>query len=284
MAWIIVTAVLLLLIFLHFFQVAPYFIRRKRDYSAFRAEAFAHRGLHDAKNGIPENSLAAFRRAKEKGYGVELDVFLTADGHMVVHHDRSLKRICGTDRNIDQMTLEEVRTLRLSGTDERIPTLDEVLSLIDGKIPIIIEMKSDQGKMSRMLPAVLHERMERYHGPYCVESFDPFMLHWYKKHAPKVIRGQLCYEAWRQPGNRFTLFTFLYSHLIMNWLSRPDFLAYEYQSRGNLTFRLVSRLFRPLLVAWTVRDPETYRQLKSLYDWQIFEGFEPALWQERKGD
>ena len=148
MAWGIIAAVFLLLIFAYIFQVAPFFIKRKRDFSPFKVQAYAHRGLHDVSAGIPENSLAAFRRAKEKGYGVELDVFLTSDGHMVVHHDRSLKRICGMDRNIDQMTLEEVRALTLSGTDERIPTLDEVLSLIDGKIPMIIEMKSDRGPMA----------------------------------------------------------------------------------------------------------------------------------------
>lgn len=275
MIWIIIAAILMLLVFPYLFQIAPYFIKRKRDYSAFKVTAFAHRGLHDADNGIPENSLSAFRRAKEKGYGVELDVFLTADQQLVVHHDRSLKRICGTDRNIDQMTLEEIKALTLSGTDEKIPTLDEVLSLIDGKIPIIIEMKSDRGKMARALPPILHKRMQQYSGPYCVESFDPVTTLWYKRHAPEVIRGQLGYDAQRMEGARPTLFTLLFAHLFMNLLSRPDFLAYEYRSRGNFTFRLVRRLFRPLLVAWTVRDQETYDQMKAIYDWQIFEGFEP---------
>lgn len=275
MAWGIIAAVFLLLIFAYIFQVAPFFIKRKRDFSPFKVKAYAHRGLHDVSAGIPENSLAAFRRAKEKGYGVELDVFLTSDGHMVVHHDRSLKRICGMDRNIDQMTLEEVRALTLSGTDERIPTLDEVLSLIDGKIPMIIEMKSDRGPMACALPPVLHARMQQYQGPYCVESFDPFMLHWYKKHAPQVIRGQLCYDQRRMEGKYESLFMLFYAHMPMNLLSRPDFLAYEYRSRRNFSFRLVSCLFRPLLVAWTVRDQQTYNQLQSTFDWQIFEGFEP---------
>ena len=191
MTWAIIAAILLVILLSYLFQVAPYFMKRKRNYSPFKTWAFAHRGLHDEKKGIPENSLAAFAKAKEKGYGIELDVFLTSDQQLVVHHDRSLKRICGTDRNIDQMTLEEVKAFFLSGTDEKIPTLDEVLSLIDGKIPMIIEMKSDRGKMARALPPILHEKMQRYHGPYCVESFDPYMLQWYKKHAPQVIRGQL---------------------------------------------------------------------------------------------
>lgn len=275
MIWAIIAAVLLILLLAYLFQVAPCFIRRKRDYSLFKTTAFAHRGLHDEKMGIPENSLAAFAKAKEKGYGIELDVFMTADQQLVVHHDRSLKRICGTDRNIDQMTLEEVKKFSLSGTDEKIPTLDEVLSLIDGKIPMIIEMKTDRGKITKELPPILHERMQRYQGPYCVESFDPYMLQWYKKHAPQVIRGQLCLDQRRMEGKYESLFMFFYSHMPMNFLSRPDFLAYEYQSRKNFTFRLVSRIFRPLLAAWTVRDQETYDQMKSIYDWQIFEGFEP---------
>jgi len=275
MVWGIITAVILLLLFSYLFQVAPYFIKRKRDYSPFKVTAFAHRGLHDEKAGIPENSLAAFQRARDKGYGIELDVFLTADQQLVVHHDRSLKRICGTDRNIDQMTLEEVKALKLSGTDEKIPTLDEVLSLIDGRIPIIIEMKSDRGKMARALPPILHNRMQQYSGPYCVESFDPYMLLWYKKHVPQVIRGQLCFDQRLMEGKYESLFTLFYSHLPMNLLSRPDFIAYEYRSRKNFTFRLVRRLFRPLLVAWTVRDRETYHQMESIFDWQIFEGFEP---------
>lgn len=275
MVWVILAAVLALLLFSYIYQVAPYFVKRKRDYSAFRVTAFAHRGLHNAAAGIPENSLAAFQRAKEKGYGVELDVYLTADNHLVVHHDRSLKRICGMDRNIDQMTLEEIRKFSLSGTDEKIPTLDEVLSLIDGRIPIIIEMKSDRGRMARALPPILHQRMQRYQGPYCVESFDPVTLAWYKKYAPEIVRGQLCYDQKKMEGKKKSLFMFFFAHLFMNLLSRPDFLAYEYRSRRNITFRLVAKIFRPLLVAWTIKDQKTYDQMKAIYDWQIFEGFEP---------
>jgi len=266
---------LLLVLAAYLFQIAPYFIKRKQDYSAFEVHAFAHRGLHDMKKGIPENSLAAFRRAKEKGYGIELDVFLTRDRKMVVHHDRSLKRICGQNTLIDQLTLEEIRSLRLSGTEEKIPTLDEVLALVDGKVPLIIEIKSDRGDMRRTLPAMLHDRLKQYSGPYCVESFDPFMLLWYRRHAPQVIRGQLCYDQRLAEGKYSSLFMLFYAHLPMNLLSRPDFLAYEYRSRKNFSFRLVRFLFRPLLVAWTVRDQETYDQMQSQFDWQIFEGFEP---------
>ena len=273
LSWILTAALLLTGCYL--FLIAPNVRKRKLRCPALIGHAYAHRGLHDEKGGIPENSLPAFRRAIIRGYGIELDVHLTRDGKLVVFHDQSLQRMCRDERDICDLSLEEIRALTLGETKEKIPTLDEVLSLVDGRAPLIIELKSDGKWGDCALPAALHERMQAYSGPYCVESFDPMMLRWYKKHAPQVIRGQLAFDQRVIKGEYRHVIMFAASHLLFNCLSRPDFVAYQYQCQKNLSFRVQRALFRPMLAAWTVRSKEDYQALQSQFDLQIFEAFEP---------
>ena len=271
----IVLMIGIVLLGIHLFLTAPNIRRRKVRCPEFLGRDYAHRGLHDGKNGIPENSLPAFRRAVIRGYGIELDVHLTKDGHLVVFHDRSLKRMCDYDGDIDSMTLEEIRLQRLADTQQQIPTLDEVLSLVQGRVPLIIEMKSDAKWGDCALPRALHQRMQTYEGLYCVESFDPLLLRWYKKHAPGVLRGQLAFDPRVVKGDYRHVAIFAAAHLMYNFLSRPDFVAYHHQCQKNISYRMVRAIFRPLLVAWTVRSREEYEALKSQFDLQIFEAFEP---------
>ena len=132
--------ILIVLILLYVFLLIPRLPRR--DMSALTKVDYAHRGLWNAQR--PENSLSAFRSAVDAGYGIELDVHRTKDGVLVVHHDDNLKRVCGVDRRIAQSTLAEVRACHLSGTDEVVPTFDEVLEAVGGRVPLIVELKVEQ--------------------------------------------------------------------------------------------------------------------------------------------
>ena len=234
--------------------------------------AFAHRGLHGG--GIPENSLPAFELAAQKGYGIELDVRLTRDGCLAVHHDPTLKRTCGLDRAISGMRLEEIKACVLGSSGETVPTFQEALACVRGRAPLIVELKT-AGKRNAELARKTYDALCSYGGKWVVESFDPRLMRWFRKNAPQAIRGQLAYDPrLGGPPGKGVGYWFL-ANLLMNCLSRPDFIAYCHETDRNLSFRMVRKLFHPVLVAWTVQSTEQYQKLQSRYDIQIFEGFEP---------
>jgi len=266
---------LLLAAGLYLFCIAPALNGRKKCPSWLRGAMFAHRGLYGMEESIPENSLAAFSKALEMGYGIELDVHLTLDGHLVVHHDRSLRRLCGADGNIDEMSLADLAAFCLQDTEEGIPSLSQVLALIDGKVPLLIEMKYDGGGDHTALPRALFGTMEGYAGPWCVESFDPMMLLWFRRHAPRTPRGQLAFDQKREAGKFTSPLMIISAFLLMNVISRPHFVAYGPGREQNLSCRLVRRLFHPLMGAWTVRTANEFEKLRDQNDLLIFEAFLP---------
>lgn len=231
---------------------------------------YAHRGLWNDEK--PENSMAAFRHAVENGFGIELDVHVTADHQLVVFHDNTLNRVCGTDGRVDDMTLADLRRCRLSGTDEQIPTFEEVLAAVDGRVPLIVELK--HGKRNEELCRLAYETLTRYgHADmWCIESFHPLCVSWFRKHAPEVIRGQLAYGL-RTVKKRKAL-DVIVSTLMFNVLSRPDFVAYRADDEPSIPMRWM-RLCRPSFAAWTVRSQDRMDALRSKYHMQIFEGFVP---------
>ena len=235
---------------------------------------FAHRGMHDAKNAVPENSLAAFRRAIGKGYGIELDVHLAKDGSVIVHHDDSLLRLCGVDRKISETGLDVLAGYCLGETDEKIPTLSQVLKVVHGQVPLLIELKTDRCGDNR-LAARVHEEMQGYLGVWLVQSFDPLQLRWFKKHAPHVLRGQLAFDQGKLPGKKPSFSERMAGHLLFNFLSRPDFISYGYETDKNFSFRVMRAVFHPVLAAWTVRSKKDSEALHETYDAQIFEAFHP---------
>lgn len=266
MLWILL--VLLLLFALYLLLIFPNLPRR--DMSAFTGWDYAHRGLWNAD--LPENSMAAFRNAVENGFGMEMDVHLTKDDQLVVFHDDSLKRMCGVERPISSCTLAELQSLRLNGTEEHIPTFDEFLSMVDGRVPLIVELKSDA--RIEDLCRLAYARLERYTGVYCVESFHPGAARWFRKNAPQVIRGQLACGLYGSDPRKRTWLDRCMASLIQNALSRPDFIAYEHSTDRNLPMALM-RMLRPWLVCWTVRSQHDMNVLRRRYDLQIFEGFMP---------
>lgn len=264
--------ILLALLVVYVLAILPRLPRR--DLGRLLGWDYAHRGLWNDK--LPENSLSAFRAAVEKGFGIELDVHLTADGQLIVHHDDSLKRMCGPDKKITQTTLAQIRALRLLGTDEVVPTFDEVLEVVGGKVPLIVEVKVEKGNHAPLCQAV-YERMQRYDGPWCMESFQPQAVEWFRRNAPEIIRGQLAFSRiGKGKGWQGKLLNLGIASLIQNVIARPDFVSFEASSERWSTLSMqVMRLVRPWLAAWTVRSQKEMDKLRGLYDMQIFEGFVP---------
>lgn len=264
-----IAIILLVLLALYLFLIAPSL--KKPDDSHLRGWLYAHRGLHDGNVNVPENSMQAFRLAVEQGYGMELDVQLTKDGKLVVHHDGSLKRVCGVDRLIREV---DFASLPLLPDGSRIPLLSEVLAMVDGRAPIIVEIKH-YGGAARVAKAA-HEVLKSYKGPCCVESFDPTAMLWYRQNAAHIVRGQLANGgAWKKEELNLPSYIAL-KYLLVNVLSRPHFVAYSVPADRVGSMWLMKHVFRPMLACWTVRDQKTldYAQREG-YRYPIFELFTP---------
>lgn len=240
--------------------------------SDFCGLMFAHRGLWFGEE-IPENSIAAFQRAVNRGFAIELDVQLTKDNEAVIFHDNSLRRMCGTDGRIRDLTREQLRALRLNGSAEAIPSLSEVLTLVSGRVPLLIELKSHH--TDTKICSVVTDLLQNYSGKYCIESFSPFVLHWYKKNRPDVVRGQLScrFDPVEDPPRPLL---FLSEHLMFNWYGRPDFIAYEYD-RGSrlLVLKFLRKCFGTPAFAWTIHSESALMKSRKYFDSVIFDRFIP---------
>ena len=234
---------------------------------------YAHRGFHD-KPVIPENSLPAFRRAIEHGFGAELDVHLLKDGTLAVFHDSDLRRCTGTDGQIEDLTLEELKQLRLEGTDEQIPTFDEVLALFESATPLIIELKTARGNHQALAKAVC-ERLDTYKGEFCIESFDPFCVLDVKKLRPEICRGQLSMNFCKDPSGLPFYKRVIAGNMLLNFLTRPDFIAYKFEDRKALSPTLCRTLWGIQEVSWTIRQKEDLLEAEQAGSIGIFECFDP---------
>lgn len=235
--------------------------------------AYAHRGLHG--NGIPENSMAAFRLALEKGYGIELDVHLLRDGSLAVIHDSALKRTTGLDGRVEDLRADELPGIHLEGTDETIPLFPQVLSLFAGKAPMIIELKAEGGNHAALAEAVC-QALAEYDGVYCIESFDPRCLIWLRRHRPDIIRGQLSENFFTDRGTKLSVpLRFVLTNLLTNFLARPDFIAYKFEDRNGLSPWLCRHWWHAQPVSWTLRSPAAYDAAVKEGSLPIFEAFEP---------
>ena len=254
----------LAVIYLFLIKTAPV----KRAKIEKYGKRFAHRGLWDAD--APENSLAAFAKAVNAGYGIEFDIHKTRDGQVVVFHDDTLTRMCGVEGKIEEKTLDELRALRLLGTEQGIPTLQELLALVDGRVPLLVELKGESTATG--LCPVANEILSGYQGDYIVESFNPMLLRWYKKNRPDVVRGQLFCNL--NNGRRIKKVIYsMITVLLTNVLSRPHFLARGLDSARNPSFLICKYVFRAPSYVWTVRKPEQIP--KDVREGIIFEGFCP---------
>lgn len=246
---------------------------KRLDWGKLQGVRYAHRGYHD-KPLIPENSLAAFRRAVEAGYGAELDVHLTRDGRLAVIHDADLQRVCGVHGRVEDLTAAELMAFRLEGTRERIPFLEEVLPVFQGRQPLVVELKAEGGNHNALAAAAMTV-LDQFSVDYCVESFDPRVLLWLRKHRPEVLRGQLAQNFLIRPEGQSLWNRIALTNLFYNLLTRPDFVSYRFEERNNLAVKLC-RSMGLRTAYWTIRSPEDLRTAEREGAIPIFEQFDPT--------
>ena len=259
---------LCLLVLLFLFLLAPGRAGAERK-APFLGRYFAHRGLHTPDRSVPENSLSAFRRAVEGGYGVELDVRLTADGQVVVFHDDTLDRVCGIPGRVDDFTYEELQAFPLLGTDQTIPLFSDVLAVLDDRVPVIVELKT--GPRNRELCEKTCAQMRARRADLCMESFDPTIVAWFRFHGREYLRGQLATGRGDYLSDgRSPLVAALLSGTWLNFLARPQFIAYHVGPRP-LSVRLAEAL-GAMKAGWVVRSPAEEAGLDTV----IFEFYGPT--------
>ena len=244
-------------------------------WETLRKFRYAHRGLHNSAEGIPENSMAAFRLAAEQGYGIELDIHLTRDGRLAVIHDNSLLRTAGVDVKAKDLTAEELDRYRLEGTEEKIPFLEEVLPLFEGKAPIIVELKVE-GNAAPLAKAAC-DLLDQCKVDYCIESFHPQAILWLKKHRPEICRGQLSQNFLRSDEGTGLgkAADFAMTHLLTSFLTVPDFIAYNHQHRSCFSLQLAKAFWGVQEVSWTIRTPDAMDECEAHGSLSIFEHFKP---------
>ena len=270
MVWIVGILVVLVLLW-------TVLTRCRRNHPAWpvlRQFHYAHRGLHD-KPQIPENSMAAFRKAVEHGFGAELDIHLMADGNLAVIHDSSLKRTAGADVCIEELTAADLERYVLEESCEKIPLLQDVLAVFEGNAPLIIELKSERGNHAALSEAAAN-LLDGYRGDYCIESFDPRVVSWFRKHRPAVCRGQLAENFLRDRNNKLSLpLRVILTNLLANVAAHPDFVAYQFADRKTFGLRLCRFLWKPQMIYWTLRSREELEQAQRECGLCIFEKFTP---------
>lgn len=275
MTTIIVLSIVVVLIGAFFFAICPNLDKtRKAKMKPFEEVYIAHRGFFDNTKGVPENSLPAFRKAVEAGYGIELDVQRSKDGQLFVFHDDSMERMCGIKKNLRDMTTEEIRQCRLLDTEEKVPFFSDVLAVINGKVPLIVEIKYEGDFIATTEATAVV--MDSYQGIWCMESFEPRSVQWYKKHRPDIIRGQLSTDYRKDNWEKPRVEQFCLTNLMYNMLSRPDFIAYNHKYHDNLSLNLCRSLFGAEMVAWTIKNQKELELAKQHhFEILIFDSFDP---------
>jgi len=229
----------------------------------------AHRGLHDKTRGIPENSMGAFRAAVEADLPIELDVQITRDGTLFIMHDFNTERVTGVDfetKNLERAMLGDFRLLE---TEYSIPLFSEVLEMVDGRVPILVEIKSEDFRTG-LLEQKVHEMLSAYKGEIAVESFDPLSIRYMRKKNPDYIIGQLSYE-FEGKDNIPKPVIWLLKNCRLNFLSHPDFIAYDIKAMPKKFLRPLKKGGNKAIIGWTVRTDEDVRFAERECDNYIFE-------------
>ena len=227
----------------------------------------AHRGLHNDK--IPENSIGAFENAIANDFPIELDVRLIDDGTVVVFHDDKLARMTNNDGYICNLKKEDLTTITLGKTEEHIPTFEEVLRVINGRVPLLIELKNE-GKIGELEGKTL-ELLRNYEGEYAVQSFNPYSIEYFKNKAPEITRGIL--SCFFENASLSRLKKFALKRMLLNKMAKPDFVSYRHD---NLPNKYVTKTKLPTL-AWTINNNADMEKVIPHCDNIIFEGFIPKI-------
>jgi len=230
----------------------------------------AHRGLHN--DAFPENSISAFKNAVFHGLAIELDIHLTKDCKLVVFHDNSLKRMTGVEAEIEDFTYEQLTAFNLKDSEDKIPLLSDVLKEVAGKVPLVIELK--EGSPVGVLEKRLYSLMKNYKGEWCVMSFNPLRMGWFKKNAPEITRGMLLSRHKKKFNLKFVKKYITSFGIVHNTIAEPDFIAYDLRS---ITMEAMMDAFSngcPLL-GWTAKNEETLTEALKFCKSVIFENIPP---------
>lgn len=265
---LIALLIIIILAVVYISFILPRLIDRA-DMSLMTTVDYAHRGLHNKE--LPENSLGAFKNAVEHRFGIELDIQLSKDKIPMVFHDATLKRVCGIDAKLSEFTCEELQKIKLLDSDYTIPTLAEVLEVVDGRVPLLVEFKPGSTELCDIACPMLDE----YNGIFCVESFDPFILQRIKKIRPRYARGQLVTNSIKAKSTKNFFLNLAITALILHLLSRPDFVAYDIKMKYNPSVFLCKHLFRVPMFVWTIKSEEEFKKSHKKKLLTIFEGFIP---------
>jgi len=233
----------------------------------------AHRGLHDESKGIPENSLLSFKEAINHGYAIELDIRLTLDQKVIVFHDANLERMTGHDLDVNETTYEEIKKLTLNNTKEKIPTLAEVLDIVQGEVPLLIELKVFH--FDGIIEKESHKLLLNYNGKIAVQSFNPWSIKWFRENAPTIKRGLL---AGRLNNVQINIFKKIALRgLFFIPIVKADFIALDYEYYSPSLAKRVAALYKVQdVIFWTIKNKDKAHRLRSSFGLNyIFEDFLP---------
>ena len=233
-----------------------------------KTNLIAHRGYFDLSYGIPENTLPAFQRAIDFKYGIEFDIHILKDDTIVVFHDDDLKRMAGIDKKLKEYTYDELKDIKLQGTNKKIPTFEEVLNLVNGQVPLLIEFKTDYNL--KMLAKKAMKILESYNGKYAVQSFHPSCVNFFKKKYPHIPRGQLSYDYKK---NKITFIgRYILRNMLFNFITKPDFISYDVRNYN------IKKMFKwknkRTVFGWTVKTKDQFEKNKSVFDNLICENIQ----------
>lgn len=223
-----------------------------------KTRLIAHRGYHNIKKGICENSVNAFLNAIKHNYIIELDIHLLKDNNIVVFHDKNLKRVCGINKDIKDCTYDELLKYNLFNTKDKIPLLKDVLKIVNGKVPILIEIKyySKYGVFENKLMELLKE----YKGLYAIQSFYPKTILWFKKNKKDVPIGLLSSDF----KNSNSLKSIIGKTLLLDIFLNTDFISYNIKAIPNLYIK--SKRKKKLILGWTVKNNKELNEMKEYCD------------------
>lgn len=261
----------ILLIILYYLCLKPGKLRKDKI-KPFMNLLVAHRGFFDNDGDAPENSLKAFQRAVERGYGIELDVQLTKDKKLVVFHDDTLERMCGIKRKVSDFTFSELKKIKLMNSEETIPLFSDVLKVIDGKVPLVVEVKARNHSIETVKK--MTEIIKGYKGVYCMESFSPKVVLWFRIHCPEIVRGQLT-PGYNKKRGVFSLMVQLFlPTLLLNFLTQPDFVAYCHKDANRISYRIFRKIFKFCNAGWTIKNEKELQNARKIFQIFIFDSFE----------
>lgn len=240
----------------------------------------AHRGLHGAATGAVENTIKAFRAAADAGFAIECDVRPAADGALVVFHDSELRRLAGRSENVADLTAAELTQIRYADdTDETIATLADVVAAFGGRVPLMVELKTDWQPVADAVIGELNDVLGAHPTMIAVKSFDPHAMARLRSAAPGgligLVSGRFDVHGWAgdalDADRRMRL-----AHLLDSGPVAPDFISYHVADLESPVVRYVRQAQALPVFAWTVRGESDLQAARRHADAAIFETIDGA--------